>query len=140
MPNATQLLIAERLKKITPYRWTARAYLVVGCSLGAAHLVLGIAAVALTGLAAAKPPFLGLHADEFAKNLAYFGASCTAVLTFLNAGDASRRYLAGQRHLQDMINRFGNESTFTLNDVIRAREEAASLIHEGKALPPNPGP
>ena len=93
-----------------------------GALLQASNLVLGLAATLLTLSVAVRPfptwnyPILG-----------FIAAALTATVTFVKAEKRGQAWSAAGRELEDMIARYDSDTTYTLNDVIKAGKRQQRL-------------
>ena len=126
MPQADT---GERKKKVDNFRIEARKWKRYSICLSLVHFIFGIAAIFFSVTVASKPPILGSNPDLFS-NLAYFSALATAILTFLSAKDSADRYMTAYRTLQEMIDRYDADTTYTFDHVATAMRTATSIASE----------
>jgi hypothetical protein len=130
----------ERKKRINNFRIAAEDWKRKSRVLGGVHIALGIAAILLSAAVASKPPMFGTNPDIFS-NLAYCSAAATAILTFLSAKDRAARYMAAYRTLQEMIDRYDADASYSFDHVAKAMRTATAIAAEQPIdhLPPEPG-
>ena len=102
------------------WRWSSLA-------LQSTHIILGITAILLSAAVASKPPMFDAGPDVFS-NLAYCSASATAILTFLSAKDSAARYRAAFRTIQEMIDRYDADESYTFDHIAEAARTGAAII------------
>jgi hypothetical protein len=119
----------ERKKKINNFRIASDKWRDRSRDLSRVHMIFGIAAIVFSVTVASKPPIFGTNTDVFS-DLAYLSALATAILTFLSAKDRAARYMAAYRTLQEMIDRYDADTTYTFDDVAKAMRTATSIASE----------
>ena len=118
---------SSRFTAINNFRITAKKWEKNGLILGVVNITLGIVAIVLSVTVAYKPPMFGTNPDIFT-NLAYCSAAATGILTFLSAKESAGRYTAAFRNLQEMIDRYDADESYTFDHVAEAARTGAAII------------
>jgi hypothetical protein len=113
---AEQISIANNWNRVSN-RWTL------------AHYSIGIAALLLSTLSAAKPEILGMN-ETGMRIVAWLVAFFTGLLTFLNPEKRASRYRRAWVTLNNQIARYKSDRSYRLEPVLNAHVEGQNLIAE----------
>jgi hypothetical protein len=112
--------IKDQVKLKNSWRVCFRGWTVV-------HYAIGISAIVLSTLAAAKPMWLG---DMPLSIVSWIVAACTGLLTFLTPDKKADKYIRAWSALNSEITRYNSNQTRTVEDVLDACHNGESIIHE----------
>jgi hypothetical protein len=112
--------IGDQVKLKNSWRRCFRGWTVV-------HYVIGICAILLSTLVAAKPVWLDeIHISVFA----WLVAALTGLLTFLTPDKKADRYVRAWSALNSEITRYNTDQGHTVEDVLEACRYGENIVHE----------
>ena len=109
----------EQREGIKNFRETAKEWSHTQIAYRVAHWVLGILAIILAGLVAAKLPSIG---DGCYRLIALASAFCTGIIAFASPKPNADRFKAALQILEDEIGKYDVEPSYTYDHVQAAAE------------------